>query len=513
MQKLSAMSRIIDGVVSKSILEKAEKGAANVDWFCIPPEERIVDDSILSWVAGFEEAVSTDFFDCEKENSGLENPAKRLKTEASNTDVRKPLATANRFECVTTSDQLATFSEGFVPATTEANTEWAMRNFKAWADWRITQNPEDPVPSDILSSGDAVALNKWLSLYVIETRKQDGGRYPASTLNLLLCGLKRHMKKVNPATPNFLDENDDRFAGLRGTRDVVARKLREDGVGASVKHTATISQEEEAQLWSEGVLGLSSPRALLNAIFFLNGKTLCLRGGREHRALKLSQFTFGTDDGGDYVVYTENGSKNRSGSYKDKPDDNKVIKHYADSSLGEKCYYRVLKLYTSKLPPKTQEDPEAVFYWKPKEKVPLDATAAWFLIQPVGRNTLASMVKNMCSQIGVTGKTNHSLRATGATRLFEANVPEKLIQERTGHKSTDALRRYERTSVVQQKAVSSVICASNPTSFQTTVVNSVPDQPVSSELRSTDPFQSSGLSLFQNCNNCTINVAINHPSK
>ena len=73
----------------------------------------------------------------------------------------------------------------------------------------------------------------------------------------------------------------------------------------------------------------------------------------------------------------------------------------------------MLKLYTSKLPPKTRQDPEAVFYWKPKEKVPLDATAAWFLIQPVGRNTLASMVKNMCSQIGVTGKTNHSLRATG----------------------------------------------------------------------------------------------------
>ena len=45
---------------------KKEKGAANVDWFCIPPEKRIVDDSILSWVAGFEEAVSTEFFDYEK---------------------------------------------------------------------------------------------------------------------------------------------------------------------------------------------------------------------------------------------------------------------------------------------------------------------------------------------------------------------------------------------------------------------------------------------------------------
>ncbi len=28
------------------------------------------------------------------------------------------------------------------------------------------------------------------------------------------------------------------------------------------------------------------------------------------------------------------------------------------------------------------------------------------------------------------GKTNYSLRATGATRLFAANVPEKLIAER-----------------------------------------------------------------------------------
>ena len=45
---------------------KKEKGAANMDWFCIPPEKRIVDDSILSWVTGFEEAVSTEFFDYEK---------------------------------------------------------------------------------------------------------------------------------------------------------------------------------------------------------------------------------------------------------------------------------------------------------------------------------------------------------------------------------------------------------------------------------------------------------------
>ncbi len=29
---------------------------------------------------------------------------------------------------------------------------------------------------------------------------------------------------------------------------------------------------------------------------------------------------------------------------------------------------------------------------------------------------------SMCSQVGIHGKTNHSLHATGATRLFAANI-------------------------------------------------------------------------------------------
>ena len=32
-----------------------------------------------------------------------------------------------------------------------------------------------------------------------------------------------------------------------------------------------------------------SPKALFRAVFFLNGQNFCLRGGDEHRRLKLSQ--------------------------------------------------------------------------------------------------------------------------------------------------------------------------------------------------------------------------------
>ena len=32
---------------------------------------------------------------------------------------------------------------GLIPANAEANTEWAARNFKAWADWQIAQYLND----------------------------------------------------------------------------------------------------------------------------------------------------------------------------------------------------------------------------------------------------------------------------------------------------------------------------------------------------------------------------------
>ncbi len=39
-----------------------------------------------------------------------------------------------------------------------------------------------------------------------------------------------------------------------------------------------------------GVMGTNSPQALLNSIFYYNGKGCCLRGGEEHRNLRVAQF-------------------------------------------------------------------------------------------------------------------------------------------------------------------------------------------------------------------------------
>ena len=60
--------------------------------------------------------------------------------------------------------------------------------------------------------------------------------------------------------------------------------------------------------------------------------------------------------------------------------------------------------------------------------------------------------------LGVKGhKTNHSLRATTATRLFHAGIDEQLIMERTGHHSVDGVRSYKRTSQQQVEVLSDVL--------------------------------------------------------
>ena len=53
----------------------------------------------------------------------------------------------------------------------------------------------------------------------------------------------------------------------------------------------------------------------------------------------------------------------------------------------------------------------------------------------------------LCEQDGIEGKfTNHSLRASGATTLFQYNAPAKIIQEFTGHRSVKALRQYKKVA-------------------------------------------------------------------
>ena len=156
------------------------------------------------------------------------------------------------------------------------------------------------------------------------------------------------------------------------------------------------------------------------------------------------------------------------------------------------------------------------FYLRPMPSTSNDPRKPWYYSCPVGKNVISSMLKNMCSIAGIEShKTNHSLRATGATDMFRAGVPEKIIQQRTGHLSLKALGEYERTTDAQQKAVCGVLHSSDPsTSYNSMLSSSLCDSTVKQQDQRQCP-KPSAFSASSACtnvyNNCIFNMTVERP--
>ena len=213
--------------------------------------------------------------------------------------------------------------------------------------------------------------------------------------------------------------------------------------------------EDEEKFWETGALGTETPEKLLHTVFYLNGKNFLLRGGEEHYNLKISQMQ--RFENPPRYEYTELVSKNRAGGLASYRLKNKVVPVFQDESLGKQCHVYVLDLYLSKIPSSARA--QDVFYLRPKP-VNMEDDNPWYSSQRIGRNRISQLMKTICSVSGVQNKyTNHSLRATGATRLFQSGTPENVIMERSGHRSTDGVRQYERVSQDQHIAAQAILTA------------------------------------------------------
>ena len=100
---------------------------------------------------------------------------------------------------------------------------------------------------------------------------------------------------------------------------------------------------------------------------------------------------------------------------------------------------------------------EGPFYLKGRRKFDC-RDAVWFEKNPIGKNTLDGLFKKMCKQAGLKGNySNHSRRVTAVTRMYDAGVPEQAIMKRSGHKSIEGVRTYQREDKNEKSAVSNVL--------------------------------------------------------
>lgn len=149
-------------------------------------------------------------------------------------------------------------------------------------------------------------------------------------------------------------------------------------------------------------------------MFYYVGKAFVVHGGQEQRNLKPTQLERGYD--ADRYTYTENGSKNHPGWFGAIRASNKVVTIYANSDSEPRCLVYLLDFYFNQFlkPPMSMD----YFYLRPIPKVPADC-----------KNTLGKFMQSMSQDAHIKEKkVNHSLRATGITSTFTAEVPEKLIK-------------------------------------------------------------------------------------
>ena len=150
-----------------------------------------------------------------------------------------------------------------------------------------------------------------------------------------------------------------------------------------------------------------------------------------------------------HYLHTENGSKSL---HQIQVEYDVVVFSYPGASVH--CYFSILEKYISKLPPVAHKK---MSYMKAlDDNVVLKPGKPWYDAQPCGQNKLA----RMCfPKLPFQEKL---IIVSGQPVLLKYSKQEfqkKIIQERTGHRLTEALCMYKQTTTTQHMAIARVLCA------------------------------------------------------
>ena len=349
-----------------------------------------------------------------------------------------------------------------------------MRAFRQWRSQKLDSLVEFDVKlfeSDIDTPAMLTKENfrHSLCMFIPEvTKLKDGSDYPGKTLYEMITSIQKYLNQ-HKVFWKLID--DPEFLEVRTVLDNVMKERAEQNIGLIKKQAQFISMEHEQELWEKGILREENADKLSSTILFLIGVNVGLRAGDKHYCLrrdskeKKSQLSFErAPNGKRCLVYREdNITKTNDGGVGSLKKDRKEVWIYPNVNVT-RCTVRLVDKYISLLPPVSTKTKKLNFYLCSLEK---RNPAQWYGESVVGCHTLCQVVKNLLKDAKLDGYfTNHSLRRTGTTHLFQAGVDRKIIKEYTGHVS-DAVDKYQATSHAQREHVSKVLSGN----FDDKVVN------------------------------------------
>ena len=86
----------------------------------------------------------------------------------------------------TSKEEIEAMCTPMVAKNTSTCTRWAVKNFTDWFNDYNTRNEAKPCPDAVLTpTCSAEVLNKWIRVFITETRTQNGENYPPRTLYII----------------------------------------------------------------------------------------------------------------------------------------------------------------------------------------------------------------------------------------------------------------------------------------------------------------------------------------
>ena len=166
------------------------------------------------------------------------------------------------------------------------------------------------------------------------------------------------------------------------------------------------------------------------------------------------------------MQYVEDISKTNNGGLAHLRIKREVVRAYKNLANPERCPVELYKKYVLHVPTETSDN---AFYLralaKPKGEI-------WYYKKAVGEKC------RVCEG----HYTNHSLRRSSASRLYDAGMPEQVIQETTGHRSSDGVKAYKCTSSSLKRKASEILQGNLPKTKGDAKSKSMDDKPTDCEV-------------------------------
>ena len=396
-------------------------------------------------------------------------------------------------------DDLDEMDQAALPKNTDRSTDYAMKKFKAWLRKRqISIDMSDASPEE---------LAPVLRQYYGELKTVEGKPPAPATMNCLKAGIQRHLNKVRQENPVNISK-DTAFTKANGTfkakcklyaamGNAKAKRKEEIAPGDLQKIRDFIADDRTAK----------DPRRLSQAVWFLIAFNLGCRGRELYRQLRQDSLLFATDDvGKEYMTIEQTVvEKNHQGGPSKEDQVNRSTRIY-DCEVGPYTLIGLIKLYLSKL------HPDCIWLFQQCRTKTDDGP--WYKNEPLGVNSLGAMMKTISKSAALSQTyTNHCVRSTTITVLFNAGIEVQHIQSRTGHRSLQGLQPYIGNPTVGKKRDEAHIlqeamgCASGDRSSSRPAELSQTLQ-LSQSTRPSNP-QGVGELVSGQFSNCVFNITVN----